>query len=118
VLALNFLLIPRYGMFGAAWATLIAYVYKAASTYFFSNRFFRIHFEFLRMAKIFLAAAGIFVVAGRVNFPSVYADVAVRTLLVMLFPAVLYLMHFFTPGEKERFVSIFRPQEDAAGPLE
>ncbi len=118
VLMLNFLLIPRYGMFGAAWATLIAYVYKAASTYFFSNRFFHIHFEFLRMAKIFLAAAGIFAAANWVDFSSVYANVAVRVLLVMLFPGVLYLMNFFTTAEKERIVSMFRPQEDAAGRLE
>ncbi len=118
VLVLNFLLIPRYGMYGAAYATLIAYIYKAVSTYFFSNRFFQIHFEFIRMAKIFLAAAGIYFIALQVELTSIYADMIVRALLVMLFPAVLYFLNFFTPGEKIRIFSIFRLQEDELRPWE
>jgi O-antigen/teichoic acid export membrane protein len=116
VLLLNFLLIPRYGMYGAAYATLIAYIYKAASTYFFSNRFFKIHFEFVRMGKIFLAAAGIFVLSQQIELGSVYAGLLVKTLLVLLFPAALYLMSFFTPEEKSGIASIFRPAQGVVKP--
>ena len=117
-LLLNFLLIPRYGIYGAAYATLIAYIYKAASTYFFSNRFFKIHFEFIRMGKIFLAAFIVYAISRQVDTASVYADIAVKTLLVFTFPMVLYLMNFFTPEEKNRIGSIFRPAQGVVRPWE
>lgn len=116
VLILNFLLIPAYGMYGAAYATLIAYIYKAASTYFFSNRFFKIHFEFVRMGKILFAAAGIYAIAQQVELDSVYVGMLVKTLIVLLFPLALYLMNFLTPAEKSRIGSIIRPDEGMVRP--
>lgn len=39
-LALNFALIPRWGMYGAAWATTIAYAVEAAGAFLLAQRFF------------------------------------------------------------------------------
>jgi O-antigen/teichoic acid export membrane protein len=56
---LNFALIPPWGMYGAAYATLFAYVVEALVMYLFAQRIFRIEY---RMVRIF-AAIGIFVAA-------------------------------------------------------
>ena len=53
-IGLNFALIPSFGMWGAALATLFCFIYKVALTYFVSNRLFKIHIEALRIGKIFL----------------------------------------------------------------
>ena len=37
---LNFVMIPRWGMYGAAWATTIAYAIEALIAYLFAQRFF------------------------------------------------------------------------------
>ena len=37
---LNFVMIPRWGMYGAAWATTIAYAIEAFIAYLFAQRFF------------------------------------------------------------------------------
>ena len=39
-----------------------------------------------------------------------------QTLLVLLFPAALYLMSFFTPEEKSGIASIFRPAQGVVKP--
>jgi O-antigen/teichoic acid export membrane protein len=39
-LALNFVMIPRWGMFGAAWATTIAYAVEALGAFLLAQRFF------------------------------------------------------------------------------
>jgi len=48
----NLLFIPRFGMFGAAWATLLAYATMAAAIYFVSQKYFPIKYELIRLAKI------------------------------------------------------------------
>ncbi|HUU37606.1 MAG TPA: polysaccharide biosynthesis C-terminal domain-containing protein [Candidatus Desulfaltia sp.] len=50
--AANFLLIPKYGYFGAAWATLVSYLIMAAGNYFFSQRFYRVQYEYGKLALV------------------------------------------------------------------
>ncbi len=50
--AANFLLIPKYGYIGAAWATLVSYLIMAAGNYFVSQRFYRIQYESRKLALI------------------------------------------------------------------
>jgi O-antigen/teichoic acid export membrane protein len=50
--AANFLLIPEFGYFGAAWATLLSYLIMAVGNYLFSQRFYRIKYEAGKLALI------------------------------------------------------------------
>ena len=54
-MALNFLLIPRYGIVGAAWANGAAYAVQAGLGYAFSQRFYPIAYEWGRIARVCLA---------------------------------------------------------------
>ncbi len=51
----NFLMIPKYGMFGAAWATLFAYAAMALALYIVSHKFYPVNYEFGRLLKIGIA---------------------------------------------------------------
>jgi O-antigen/teichoic acid export membrane protein len=57
--ALNFALIPRWGMYGAAYATLVAYVIEALIMYSLAQRTFRLEYDLPRT----LAALGVFAMA-------------------------------------------------------
>ena len=57
--ALNFALIPRWGMYGAAYATLVAYVIEALVMYVLAQRTFRLEYDLPRT----LAALGVFAMA-------------------------------------------------------
>ncbi|MFH2003815.1 MAG: oligosaccharide flippase family protein [Bacteroidota bacterium] len=51
----NFLLIPMLGIIGAAFATLISYVVMAVTMYYYSQKFYRIEYEYKKI--IIIAAA-------------------------------------------------------------
>jgi O-antigen/teichoic acid export membrane protein len=57
--ALNFALIPRWGMYGAAYATIVAYVVEVLMMYFVAQRLYPISYDLRRI----FASTGVFVVA-------------------------------------------------------
>jgi Na+-driven multidrug efflux pump len=48
-IALNFLWVPRWGMFGAAWATVVGYAVEALMMYFYAQRVFKLPYKGWRM---------------------------------------------------------------------
>ncbi len=105
VLILNYLLIPRYGIFGAAWATIFAFIYKAVLTYYFSSKFYRIHFELLRVGKLILVAGIVYFLCQMLHVQSVYLAFLLKTILVILcYPAGLFFVKFFSKKEKEKML--------------
>jgi O-antigen/teichoic acid export membrane protein len=58
--AANFLLIPRFGILGAAWATVIAYALMAGMGLRISQRLYPIPFEWGRLGAMCLLAATVF----------------------------------------------------------
>lgn len=57
--ALNFALIPRFGMYGAAYATIVAYVVEMLAMYVVAQHLYRLDYDWLRMC----VAVAIFLVA-------------------------------------------------------
>ncbi len=99
-LAANFLLIPKYGMFGAAWATFLAYAAMALAIYFVSHRFYPVQYEFGRLSKIGVAL-GVVVLAHAFRhqiFPSVQEQVF-KASAVAAFFVLLFLFRFPTKEE-------------------
>jgi len=97
VIFLNFILISRYGAYGAAYATLIAFVYKSSLTYYFSSRFYKIHTEITRVIKLIVSAGILFFAAYFVDIRPIYLSFLCKTIIVLFFPIVLYFFHFFKP---------------------
>ena len=63
-IGLNLLLIPRFGILGAAWANAVGYALQAMIAFRFSQRFYPITYERGRLARV--AAAGLIAaLAGR-----------------------------------------------------
>jgi O-antigen/teichoic acid export membrane protein len=62
--AANFLLIPRFGMMGAAWATLASYAVMAGMGAVISQRLYPIPFEKGRMAAFAAGALAVYVLGG------------------------------------------------------
>jgi len=109
----NFLLIPRWGMMGAAWATVASYLAMAAAGYVISHRVYPIPFEKGRLARLTAAALLAFFVSLVAPVPQVAAPgsggrsvhyfitqvvpglvpaVGVKLLLLGVFPALVVLL--------------------------
>lgn len=71
---LNFALIPRLGMYGAAYATLVAYVVEALIMYALAQRAYRLNYDLVRMS----VAMGVF--AAVLSFTQIRWNPPIRPL--------------------------------------
>ncbi len=102
--AINLLLIPRFGMFGAAWATFFAYAGMATAIYFVSQRFYPVRYELGRLTKLGIAL-GIVIVANSVRhamLPGVHEQL-LKLVSFLSFFIILFLLRFPT-REEVRYV--------------
>jgi O-antigen/teichoic acid export membrane protein len=98
---LNFLLIPRIGMMGAAWARFGAYLIMAVFIYSVSNRLYPIHYEWIRLIKLGLVTAVLYTIG--IHIPPGY-----RLLLVLGIPVWLGAVNFWQAAEVERVKMILK----------
>ena len=107
-LGLNFLLIPNYGMMGAAVATLISYLILPIGSYFVSRRFYPIKYEWSRVSKIFLAAVLIYVGSLYITNNSAIISGLLKAMTLFAYPALLYVFGFFKHEEIQKGKDLFR----------
>lgn len=108
VLMLNTVLIKYFGVFGAAYATLFAFVYKVVLTYYFSNRLYKIYFEGKRILKIAIVAALLFFLCHCIEIKNIYLDGGLKLVTILFYPLILLLIQFFTDEEKAKVSAIAR----------
>ncbi len=87
-IALNFALVPRFGMMGAAWATVAGYAVMAGLGWGFSHRLYPIPFEGRRLALVAVSAAAIWAVSTRAP-GALFPAIVVKALLLVLYGALL-----------------------------
>jgi O-antigen/teichoic acid export membrane protein len=108
-LGMNFLLVPRLGMMGAAMASLTAYAVLNFLYFAISQRFYYIAHEFRRILLIFAAGIALYAVAMILTRGmGLVSAAAVKLVLVLFFPALLYVFKFYTPDERRKVREIVR----------
>jgi O-antigen/teichoic acid export membrane protein len=107
-LGLNYLLIPSYGMMGAAVATLIAYLLLPLGSYFVSERYYPIKYEWGRVAKIVIAAGLVYAGSLFIKNDSAIIAGVLKLLSLLGFPLLLFAFKFFKPEEIQKSREIFR----------
>ena len=99
-LGANWLLVPRYGMMGAASATVIAFGFMCVANYLMSQALYPIKYEYGRLGRIVAIALGLFAVGRLVAVDNLVANFLLQSLLALaLFPALL-ATGFFTVEER------------------
>jgi O-antigen/teichoic acid export membrane protein len=96
--ALNLILIPPYGMMGAAVATVAAYVVLFAAMTWYAQRVFPTPYQWRRVLTAVAAAVGL-VLAGRA-----IGGLAVALALSFAYPLALLLLGFYLPEERARLL--------------
>jgi len=101
----NFLLIPYFGLNGAAYATLLAYMFMASSLYFYVNRFYKIPYEWLRLTKIAITSMLLYF-GGTLSYPDKSA--ALKLLIIGAYFIVLYVIGFFEKEEIKKLKELLK----------
>jgi O-antigen/teichoic acid export membrane protein len=89
-LGLNYVLISRTGMMGAAWATLLGFLSLAAGSYYFSERAFPLGLRVGRVAQSLGLAIGVYLLSRQLHFHSLTFFLVVKTTLLGAFAALVY----------------------------
>jgi O-antigen/teichoic acid export membrane protein len=101
-IALNFILIPKYKMIGAAVATVISYVVLYFLTYFAANRFCRIPYENRKLLTLLVLSVALFSLSGLMADLSTLARIAAKALVLISFPLLLSPLGFYERIEIDR----------------
>jgi O-antigen/teichoic acid export membrane protein len=106
-IGLNFLLIPRYGMMGAAWATLAAFTVQMTLLVYVALRYYPIPYQWSRMALLTSVAAALYGAGSFVPPGPLWALVGIKLALITGFPVILWLFGFFQPAERRQLQQLW-----------
>jgi O-antigen/teichoic acid export membrane protein len=95
--ALNFWLIPNYGMVGAAISTAAAYVVLFVGMTVYAQSIYRVAYQWRRVVTCVGAAIGLTIAARVASLP-----LAPSVLLVLAYPLALAALGFYLPAERQR----------------
>jgi O-antigen/teichoic acid export membrane protein len=95
--ALNLILIPPYGMMGAAIATVAAYTLMFAGMTVNAQRVYRVPYQWRRIALVAGVAVGLTVLGKALD-----ASLPVAIALSLAYPLVLLPLGFYLPAERAR----------------
>ncbi len=91
VLVLYRLLIPSYGIYGAAWATVGAMFTRFAMFYICSQKLYPFTFGWNRIVRLMLIAVALFVLSSEFNGFRLSLAIAFKTLTVAAYLVICYL---------------------------
>jgi O-antigen/teichoic acid export membrane protein len=94
--AFNIVLIPRYGMMGAAIATLAAYLALFVGMWLRSRRIYPVPYQWRRILTLASVAAGLTILGREVG------SLPLAIALSLLYPLVLLPLGFYQPAELAR----------------
>jgi O-antigen/teichoic acid export membrane protein len=108
-LALNFVLVPRYGIRGAAWANAAAYALQTGIACALSQRFYPVEYEIARLARAAGAALAAYAAAASLPELRPAPGVLARGFTVVIVMAVLLAAtRFFRPDEMRAIAALRR----------
>ena len=116
-IVLNFALIPRFGIVGAAWANGAGYGVQAAVGYAFSQRFYPVQYEWGRLLRV--CGAAIVATAVARMLPAITLPVSARSMIapmpdlllrgvtvIVVFVGLLAITGFFHAAELRRLAAM------------
>ena len=115
---LNFVLIPTFGILGAAWANAVAYGAQAAVAFRLSQRFYPIQYETGRLVRVTAAALVACLIARALPEMRPLIGILARgSMVVLVMGALLGVTGFFRADEMRALDALRRrPGDDAVVP--
>ncbi len=107
-IVLNIIFIPHWGTMGAAVATLLARIISLIVFYNIAQKHYPIPYELKKVIKVVLL--GIIIISFSyftVNI-NIYAAIAIKLVLLISFPFILFMLNFFEDVEIERINDIWQ----------
>jgi O-antigen/teichoic acid export membrane protein len=101
-IGMNLIIVKIVGIFGAALSNLFAYMVGSGIYYYYSQKYYRIRYEWVRIIMIIATGLVLFFVSYYFFGKLSYANFFVKILLLFVYPVILYLLGFYHKVEIER----------------
>ncbi|MFQ5767166.1 MAG: oligosaccharide flippase family protein [Acidobacteriota bacterium] len=101
-LGLNLLLIPSFGMYGAAWATLVSFMIVPAAYEAVNRRIYPVRFQWTRIAMIVLMALVLFLLAHSLDTGHPLADLMLKGAILLGYPLALWMAPILSMEDRRR----------------
>ncbi len=109
---LNFALIPRYGMLGAAWATLVSYFIFFFVAYILSLKIYPINFEWIKLTKVFVLSIILVIVGLYINTfsLSLWITIIIKIVLIVVYLVGINLLGLVRVKQVMNFLGSYKSQ--------
>lgn len=87
---LNFLLIPKYGMVGAGWATALSYLFLTIAYFLVSQKFIFLKINHLKIFKLVVLSLGMIIFGPIFWNYNLWQNLLVKVLEILIFGSLLY----------------------------
>jgi O-antigen/teichoic acid export membrane protein len=105
-LGLNMLMVPLWGIFGAASSSLVSQVVFFAILYLYAQKHYPIPYRLDRVSLVIISGIILFLAGSIVNEMSLGIRVAVKVAALLLFPLFLFIFRIITRDEIGMAVSL------------
>lgn len=100
IAGLYWYLIPRFGLMGAAWATLGGFASFAVLTGIIAQHVYRIEYQYGRVAALLILGFLVYEAGSLVPVEPVMVGFLARSAALLTFPVILWIGGFFTAQER------------------
>jgi O-antigen/teichoic acid export membrane protein len=106
-IGLNFWMIPKWGILGAGWSTVIGYCVLVVLGWRNAQRSYPVSYDFSRVLRVVTVAVAFMVALVEVVPAAGVVGIPVRVVMVAGFPLALMAVGALTPGERTRIIALF-----------
>jgi len=106
-LILNILMIPVWGIIGAASSTLLSQIIFFIVIYYFAQKQYRVPYEIRKIIIILITGGGLYGISLLFNIDNMLLRVFFKLFLILCYPFVLHLFKFYDPIELETIKKIW-----------
>ncbi|MBN2016602.1 MAG: polysaccharide biosynthesis C-terminal domain-containing protein [Candidatus Cloacimonetes bacterium] len=99
---LNFLLIPKFQILGAAYATIISFIVLYIMSYRAAQKHYKVPYENNKLFLLILLWIALVFLSSLTNGFSIVIRILIKISVFISFPFILYLLRFFEPVEIRR----------------
>ncbi len=105
-IGLNFILIPKLGIWGAALTTVVSSLLISVISYFVSQRFYPVKYEIGKMLLVFAVGFALYCMSGFLADANIYFGIGVKIVLCLAFPILLYIFKFYEKTELDKMKKV------------
>ena len=116
-LGLNFLMVPRFGVLGAAWSTTVTFFFLAVATWWLSQKVYPVPHEVGRLGRIVVVAGVVWVLASSFEPAALLPALIWHTLWSTVgLGVLLWISGFLADDERAQLARLWRSDTWRPGP--